>query len=386
MDFPIIFDVAIGLVVIYFMSSLVLSFLIEYVIVRRNWRGDFLYNQLKNMFYSDKGGLYNIIENVYRHPLIAKMQQYPYRRPEEINSNTFAKAFVHVLEEIGEESKKQQLNALENQNNTEPLSNEKKQAISELQGKNQMDVIRLGIEDKNYLDGDGKRIVDALFLHKNYLDPQDNSIQSNEIDYRISNIEDWFIEFQLRLDYLFKREVKWYLFIVAFILCSILNIDTINIYQSLLKDEDRRARMVIMGENFASLEYDTIKRNMDSVLTKSFEKLETQLKDNFSKPTNLDSAEVEKIVEKTKKDVHEALINTTKTITDDAYGLIGWDSEDWKTFKSWFSKESWYKVLFKILGILISAFALMFGAPFWHEYLKSMLAVRKVIQPKGFAK
>jgi hypothetical protein len=42
MNFPIILDVAIGIVVVYFISSLIMSFIMEYIIVRPNWRGDFL--------------------------------------------------------------------------------------------------------------------------------------------------------------------------------------------------------------------------------------------------------------------------------------------------------------------------------------------------------
>jgi len=388
MNFPVIFDVAIGLVVIYFISSLVLSFLMEYIIVRRNWRGDFLYERLKEMFYSSQGGYYNIIEKVYRHPLVSKLQQYSYRKPESLDSNTFARAFIHVLTEVGEDTKLEKIKLLEDKKQSTALNPIESTELTEVYAANTpMKTLKLALKNDKYLDGDGKRIVDALFLYDEMNNSQtlnsgiSSNVPSMELDQGIKNLEEWFIGFKLRLDYLFKREVKWYLFIFGFILCAVLNVDTLNIYKTLLHDEDQRAKMVIMGENFATYEYDTLKVRIDSILTKGFERMETKLI-NLKDSTEQDTA-IKQTITEGLSNIKNDLFNTTKTVYGDGYGLIGWSKTEWEELTKWSADGYWKYLLIKILGILISAFALMFGAPFWHEYLKSMLAVRKVVQPKG---
>lgn len=390
MDFPVVLDVAIGLVVIYFISSLVLSFLMEYIIVRRNWRGDFLYDRLKEMFYSSQGGYYNIIEKVYRHPLVSKLQQYSYRKPESLDSNTFARAFIHVLTEVGEDTKVEMENTLNDEKLKSRLSTDE---IKDLNKKvnitSKIDKLRLAFENDKYLDGDGKRIVDALFLNDQKSEIQtsesENSInkQARELDQGIKNLEEWFVGFQLRLDYLFKREVKWYLFIFGFILCAFLNIDTINVYKTLLHDEDKRARMVVMGENFATYDYDTLKVSIDSILKKGFVEIEKKII-NLRKDSSIHDTIINQVLSKDLSKIKSELYNTTEAVYGDGMGLIGWSKTEWEELIKWSADGYWKYLLLKILGILISAFALMFGAPFWHEYLKSMLAVRKVVQPKGF--
>jgi len=84
--------------------------------------------------------------------------------------------------------------------------------------------------------------------------------------------------------------------------------------------------------------------------------------------------------------------STLKNIYGPAEDLIGWNGTKWNRLwnyeemqKRWYGNTFWIITL-KFLGILISAFALMFGAPFWHEYLKSMLNMRKVINPQNLLK
>ncbi len=377
MNFPIVLDIAIGLVVIYFISSLIMSFIMEYIIVRRNWRGDFLYERLKDMFYSSQGGYYNIIEKVYRHPLITKAQQYSYRRPENIQSHTFANAFIHVMTEIGEETL-----LLDSESDEKPAKKSTNAAIS------QNDLVQTALSNKKYLDGDGKRIIESLFLQP-YQDANNPSnTPEATLSWRMNNIEQWYVDFQLRLDYLFKREVKWYIFVFSLLLCSILNIDTLGIYHKLSKSAKLRDKMVLLGEDLANKSYEEVKKEKDSILRISTYFLKKDVIKEIKDISPADSIAFQKLIDQT---LDKSLKNLEKA-QGDLYGgandLIGWtDSESrafWKAVYNFKDNISYW--LLKICGILISAFALMFGAPFWHEYLKSMLAIRKVIQPKGAIK
>lgn len=385
MHFPVIFDVAIGIVVIYFISSLILSFVMEFVIVRRNWRGDFLYNKLSNMFYSSQGGFYNIIEKVYRHPLISKMQQYAFRRPEQIDSAIFSKAFVQVLKEVGEEyikckpkeefEKEDQKSKVEN----EPKE-QKKEIIIPI-----TESLHLALENEKYLDGDGKRLVES-FLIGHETDPEKIN----------TNIQEWFIGFQSRLDYLFKREVKWYLFFYSLAFCVLANIDTIKIYQKLTVDEKARGNMIVMAEGFTSVPYDSIKNRIFNDLQVSLNKM-VVLKDSLKNsngvnvpPTDTSGNQLSQVNDTTIIKIIQELEASIQKTYGDGYELIGWTKKEINELfkgkdikvgdKAVFSNIM-YELFFKLIGILISAFALMYGAPFWYEYMKSMLAIRKVINP-----
>lgn len=385
MHFPVIFDVAIGIVVIYFISSLILSFVMEFVIVRRNWRGDFLYNKLSNMFYSSQGGFYNIIEKVYRHPLISKMQQYAFRRPEQIDSAIFSKAFVQVLKEVGEENIKcKPKEEFEKEDQKSKIENEPKEQKKEIIIPI-TESLHLALENEKYLDGDGKRLVES-FLIGHETDPEKIN----------TNIQEWFIGFQSRLDYLFKREVKWYLFFYSLAFCVLANIDTIKIYQKLTVDEKARGNMIVMAEGFTSVPYDSIKNRIFNDLQVSLNKM-VVLKDSLKNsngvnvpPTDTSGNQLSQVNDTTIIKIIQELEASIQKTYGDGYELIGWTKKEINELfkgkdikvgdKAVFSNIM-YELFFKLIGILISAFALMYGAPFWYEYMKSMLAIRKVINP-----
>jgi hypothetical protein len=382
MNFPIILDVAIGIVVVYFISSLIMSFVMEYIIVRRNWRGDFLYDKLSEMFYSSQGGYYNIIEKIYRHPLITKAQQYSYRRPEKIPSHTFANAFMHVMTEIGQET--QRLDLLANTEtetlHTDGKVTERRPVLS------QNDYFDLAVDNTKYLDGDGKRIIDSLFLYP----PMNTTknIDDNTLSWRTANIEQWYDDFHLRLDYLFKREVKWYIFVFSLVLCSLLNIDTLGIYDKLMSSATLRDRMVMLGEEYANETFDTIKLKKEKIMEKTMADITASI---MSRDTALvlgDSAKLNEVVTQAVAKSFSKINHAKADIYEGANDLVGWTKIEREKIRNAFAhfSDHWSYWIYKIIGILVSSFALMFGAPFWHEYLKSMLAIRKVIQPKGMIK
>lgn len=337
------------------------------------------------MFYSSQGGFYNIIEKVYRHPLISKMQQYAFRRPEQIDSAIFSKAFVQGLKEVGEEYIKcKPKEDFEKEDQKSEVKDEpkaqKKEIIIPI-----AESLQLALENEKYLDGDGKRLVESFMIgHKT--DPEKIN----------TNIQEWFIGFQSRLDYLFKREVKWYLFFYSLAFCVLANIDTIKIYQKLTADEKARGNLIVMAEGFTSVPYDSIKNRIFNDLQVSLNKVVLS-KDSLNNsmganaPTtdttrNLLSQindttitkiiqELEASIQKTYGDGYE-LIGWTKKEIDELFKVKGIEVDDKGQFSS-----IMYELFFKLIGILVSAFALMYGAPFWYEYMKSMLAIRKVINP-----
>lgn len=323
MNFPVIFDVAIGIVVIYFISSLILSFVIEFVIVRRNWRGDFLYKQLRGLFYNSQGGLYNMIEKMYRHPLISKLQQYAYRFPENIDSITFSKTFIAVLHEIGDETikweevkleelqnKVSKLKQLDSKNQEIGLLEDKIKEIEENRKKypidnaanNNENIIFRAISNERYFDGEGKRLIDSFVKYSNG--------SGASLEERIAS---WYDSYQERLQYLFKREVKFYLFFYSLAYCALVNVDTIGIYNELLRDSSKRESMVVMANEIGSLEF-------DSASTLVLNPIRKELLPILQDTTLSDSVKVNHILTKGAKVI--------KLSYGDASSLIGWDKKN----------------------------------------------------------
>ncbi|MGB5025869.1 MAG: hypothetical protein WBO44_10990 [Saprospiraceae bacterium] len=367
MNFPVIFDVAIGIVVIYFISSLLLSFIMEFVIVRRNWRGDFLYEKLRNLFYSSQGGLYNVIEKLYRHPLISKLQQYSYRRPETISTVNFSKTFLAVMKEIGVDTYNDQVNdfkeSLKDAEIKEPIElelNKLKEKFNPAINNKELELayLDLAMSNRKFFDGDGKRLIEGILNR--------NGSETNSIEQQLGEWYDAFVE---RTQYLFKREVKWYLFFYSLLYCAILNVDTISIYNKLLKDDKLREGVVIMANNISNMSYDSAKLVILEPIYKTIAETDSM---------QLDSTQQKQI----KKDT---VLSYKKIVLayGDASSLIGWDKINWAELTNLVKSSNWWELFLKFLGILISAFALTYGAPFWYDYLKSMVEVRKVINPKA---
>lgn len=153
-----------------------------------------------------------------------------------------------------------------------------------------------------------------------------------------TEMETWFSQVMERSSSFFARATKWRLFFIGLVLSIILNADTIQIYQRLSTNPDLREKVVSIAENFAAA--DTIPEIAhDSMLVSSIK-------------------------------------HTQNFLSEQLQGLesplgLGWtDPENAKSFPDW---------LIKILGFLLTGIAVTFGAPFWFDLLKKMLAIRNTV-------
>lgn len=161
-------------------------------------------------------------------------------------------------------------------------------------------------------------------------------------------MENWFAQFNERLNVWYKKKVRRWLFVIGIILGIFFNVDSIQLFQYFNENVSARERVM----NYYA---DNAPRLND-------------LANSLSNP-NIDTA--------TKTDI-KAIIRQTRnyalemdTLAKQAGLPIGpskfhWD---WKEFPDTF----WGKllaVLFKLAGILVTGFAASFGAPFWFDLLK----------------
>jgi hypothetical protein len=155
-------------------------------------------------------------------------------------------------------------------------------------------------------------------------------------------IESWFDEVMDRASDWYKRDMKWWLFGVGFTLAVIFNADTIQIYQTLSTNAVAREYLVKAAEEFADTtnmagyKTDTTGLTPEQRVEKSLQRLNTML-----------TSQVEPL--------------------RSPLGL-GWISDQSKSNLPWW--------LVKIAGLLLTGIAVTFGAPFWFDLLKKLIAFR----------
>lgn len=155
-------------------------------------------------------------------------------------------------------------------------------------------------------------------------------------------IESWFDEVMDRASDWYKRDMKWWLFGVGFTLAVIFNADTIQIYQTLSTNAVAREYLVKAAEEFA----------------------DTTNMANYS--TDTTGLTPEKRMEKSLQRLNTLLTTQVEPLRS-PLGL-GWTYDQTKFSLFWW--------LAKIAGLLLTGIAVTFGAPFWFDLLKKLIAFR----------
>ncbi len=156
-----------------------------------------------------------------------------------------------------------------------------------------------------------------------------------------NKIELWFDRTNDRSEGWFKRQVNWWLIGLGFAVALAVNADTILIFQRLSEDPALREAAVELAQN----------------------RVET------GAVVVADNAEDGETLEAIRKQVGEAA------------PFIGWSARD--PYISALRNETKYDGLWqglvKALGLLLTAFAISLGAPFWFDLLQKLVSVRKSV-------
>lgn len=155
-----------------------------------------------------------------------------------------------------------------------------------------------------------------------------------------TKIEGWYEASMDRLSGLYKRKITRRLFWMGMIIAAVLNADAIAVFKHLSTDE--KARTAIVEQAIA-----------------------------FS-----EKYEGHEQLEQAASELLEKEINRENEGLKQSLG-IGWY---WSTIKKeWEENSGWFIVTWfasKILGWIISAYAITIGAPFWFDLLKKIIQVR----------
>jgi len=149
-----------------------------------------------------------------------------------------------------------------------------------------------------------------------------------------------------RISDLTESKIRQWTFALGFVFALAMNADFMQIYSTLSQNSDTRT---IMVTNSAM-----VNAKLD-LLENDREKKTVSQNDSFMNIKN---------------DLLETTSEMKKELADSGI-IFGWHERDLSQLKNPLS------LLNKIIGILISALLISFGAPFWHDYLSTFVNIRK---------
>jgi hypothetical protein len=147
-------------------------------------------------------------------------------------------------------------------------------------------------------------------------------------------IEAWFNSTMDRVAGWYKRWSQWMIFSAGLVLVAILNADTLSLGHSLVADPSVRQSLVAAAQESLQRQSADARKSLNEQPTEELKKLQSM-------------------------------------------GLpIGWNTKDPRTWPE--DRGAW---VMKIIGLLLTAFAINLGAPFWFDVLSKFMVIRSTVKP-----
>lgn len=164
----------------------------------------------------------------------------------------------------------------------------------------------------------------------------------NSLEKGVANVQHWIDDQMDRVSGWYRRWSRWVLLIVGLMVCVIVNADTLKIVSDLYNDPIYRNQIVATAAN------------------------------RIDREENSDGA-----------DAAASLKNTLDTIREelaDVQPLLGWSTKEYQDItKKPGALGAWAG---KVIGLLLTAFAISLGAPFWFNALQKLLQIRGSVKPE----
>jgi len=370
-----ILETAIGLVFIYLMFSLICSAIQEFFAQLLNTRA----KKMKEFLISILGE--ENVKEIYAHPLLKTIQETEHIRtlirgknaksdPAFIDSEHFVEAVFQVLAEKGAEFandgdlKKKLEEGINQFLKTSNISEDKRKATHHIlvsffekaKAEAEKEVNKLKSEIKEKAD-------EGIQLAAN----EAAKINATITKFK-ETLQSWFDKSMTDLSILYKGRVRFVIFIVALLVCTVFNADTIMISRSIYIDDATRSKIVDMAV------LDTKSEIINSTIPA------TTPDEHASSPSTTSTVESQSKDGKSSADVLKEKLDTYMAKVGETGLPMGWNlgkkqSEDIKGLP-----VGLWEILFKIFGILITATAVSMGAPFWFDALKKLIDIRNQVK------
>ena len=373
-------DVVIGLVFIFLIYSLLATTINEGIAANLNLRGKKLEHAIKRML--DDGihtehtfwtvlfdllksivfGIWNVIryfrftrpktkeikdmnfvELFYNEPLIKYLGEHKLtKRPSYISSDFFAKAVLKILFEKGK-------------------SPEEKTCIEGLNEAQKIQYIKRGIENLEQIN-ETRTLFLTMIDNSNY-----------ELEKFHKKLEGWFEETMNRASGWYKKQSQIITLLIGFTIAVVFNVDTIKIVKQLSKDKDAAKKMTELSVQYVNSHKDSLghlSEEHDSIAQTFFLRADSLVKTDVSTANQIiglgwhypDTVDI--LCNKTIKN-HEKC--EVPCVLRKEPIQTNWDKIKYVSSKFNFRT---------ILGFLLTALAISFGAPFWFDLLNKIVSIR----------
>ena len=323
---PTIIDVAISLIVIFFLLSTLVSFINEIISLIISSRGKLLKNSLDKLLAdeadADASPLVNRLyesKHIYKLRIFNNLKSRGYL-PANISPDSFSNAMLELV------------------NNKLPLTT--------------IDEIKAHIL-ANVPDGFLKQKLLLLIAE---LKPENYNLAGFK-----EKIQDWYNGYMHTVTEVYRLRTRVIIFIISVILCFTMNIDTLSLSEYFWKNKTAREQMVSYAEGLDTnalktpqiiVKYDTV-----HAIDGGSMKIDTAV---------VAMTEVEKMA--TSKADARSIVATLNSLDMP----INWSKEKINGLNFW-------DVLLKILGIMVTACCLTLGAPFWFQLMKNLIKTKDTI-------
>ena len=319
-----ILDIALGMVFLFVLISLLCSAINEMLAQFLRMRAKNLKVGLGNLLQSGEGN--KLVDDLYKHPLINGLSKES-QNPSYIPPKNFTLALMDIMT-----------------GNTGKLPADNKMLIKTIE--------KQGVFAKTEA---GKSII--LLLHE----------AGDDAEKARKNLEGWYNDAMDRVGGWYKQKTQIVIFIVALIVCTSLNIDSIKISQTLWTDIALRQALVeaASSTDIAGL--------MTQVSTEQKLEGDAAVTAQSNEPAPCESS----------MDNVQQSAKTAGVLVEQIKGLhlpIGWKLSDGQWAFAGFDAMDW---LVKIMGILITTFAGSLGAPFWFQLLNKIVDLRAAGKQPG---
>jgi len=168
----------------------------------------------------------------------------------------------------------------------------------------------------------------------------------------LRNMETWFDDMMNRVTGWYKRQTQTILFFLGLAIALVLNVDSIQIANRLSTDGEARERLTQLA-----------KQSLDTY------KDDPRIKSNDT--SNAEAAEMAFAIYKHKLD---SLVRQSQADMESANNVLalGWENK----YDDSKSKITFYSATKRIFGFLLTAVAICLGAPFWFDLLNKLVKLR----------
>ncbi|MCC7303154.1 MAG: hypothetical protein IT233_10975 [Bacteroidia bacterium] len=339
-------EVGIGLVFVFLLMAIMVSAAGEFITTVISKRGKFLRDALQRALNDPMNK--NYAELLYDHPLIDVLKFSQKRPPSYISSGTFAMALTDVIAA--------QARTFRTQVEGDRISVDTGLTADPLKE------FEAGLNSMNESQLKGKLMV---FLRNS----------NGSYDLLKAQTESWFNEYMDRVSGWYRRKTKWRILILSAALTLFMNVDTIDLSVNLWNNAVLRQSVLAAAENYTQPPGAVT----DSSLKLQIERIRETYRavGMLSLPIGWDKQSLEF------RNMYNEFKNVKELAGKHLTGVDRWLFVQKSRINFYGNVLVLYLSTitpFRLMGWAFTTIAVSFGAPYWFEFLKRLLAVRNLIK------